>query len=61
MDESYDMSRSILLRRHAQLEHIARELIQKETLDRAALDELIRTSEPETGAAKEEEEVKPCI
>ncbi len=55
------MSRSILLRRHAQLEHIARELIQKETLDRAALDELIRTSEPETGAAKEEEEVKPCI
>jgi cell division protease FtsH len=52
IDESYNMSRSILLTRHIQLEHIACELIQKETLDRAALDELIRTSEPETVTAK---------
>jgi cell division protease FtsH len=48
--EAYDTSRSILVRRHAQLESIARELIQKETLDRAALEALIRASS---------EEVKP--
>ena len=51
IDESYDTSRSILLNRHVQLEHIARELIQRETLDRAALEELIRTSEPESAPA----------
>ena len=44
IDESYDVSRNILLRRHPELERIARELIQRETLDRAALDELIQTS-----------------
>jgi cell division protease FtsH len=43
VDESYESSRTIVLQRHSQLERIARELIQKETLDRAALDELIRT------------------
>ncbi len=51
ISEAYDSSRSILVRRHVQLERIARELIQKETLDRAALEELIRASS---------EEVKPC-
>jgi cell division protease FtsH len=45
IDESYDVSRSILLKRHSQLQHIARELIQKETLDRVALDELLKAGE----------------
>ena len=49
--EAYDSSRSILVSRHVQLERIARELIQKETLDRTALEELIRSSS---------EEVKSC-
>jgi cell division protease FtsH len=45
IDESHETSRAILLNRHEHLESIARELIQKETLDRAALDELLRTTE----------------
>ena len=48
ISESYDLSRDILSSRHADLERIARELMQKETLDRAALDQLIRTSTSET-------------
>jgi cell division protease FtsH len=44
IDESHDMSRSILMSRHDQLERIARELIRKETLDRSALDELLRAT-----------------
>jgi cell division protease FtsH len=44
IDESHETSRTILLNRHEQLERIARELIRKETLDRAALDELLRTT-----------------
>jgi cell division protease FtsH len=47
MSESYDLSRSVLVSRHAQLDRIAKKLIQKETLDRTALDELIRTSSEE--------------
>jgi cell division protease FtsH len=43
VDESYEVSKSIVLTRREQLKRIGRELIQKETLDRAALDELIRT------------------
>jgi cell division protease FtsH len=46
IDESYETSRTILLNRHEHLERIARELIQKETLDRVALDELLRTTKP---------------
>jgi cell division protease FtsH len=42
VEESYEKSRSILLGRHTQLERIAKELIQKETLDRPALEELLR-------------------
>jgi cell division protease FtsH len=45
IDQSYDVSRSILLKRQAQLQRIARELIQKETLDKAALDELLKVAE----------------
>jgi cell division protease FtsH len=41
MDECYVRSHEILMSRHVQLAAIAKELIQKETLDRAALDELI--------------------
>lgn len=48
IDESYDTSRSILMNRHGQLERIARELIQKETLDRAALDELMHAATERT-------------
>jgi cell division protease FtsH len=43
VDESYDLSKSIVLTKREQLQRIGRELIQKETLDRGALDELIRT------------------
>jgi cell division protease FtsH len=43
VDESYEISKSIVLTRREQLDLIGRELIQKETLDRAALDALIRT------------------
>jgi cell division protease FtsH len=42
IDECYDRSRNTLLTRYPQLERIAQELITKETLDRAALDELVR-------------------
>jgi cell division protease FtsH len=45
VDESYEGSKAIVLNRHGQLERIAHELIQRETLDRAALDELIQTSD----------------
>ena len=45
VDECYGRSREILMRRYPQLVAIAKELIQKETLDRAALDELIRTNQ----------------
>jgi cell division protease FtsH len=45
VDECYGRSREILMRRHPQLVAIAKELIHKETLDRAALDELIRTNQ----------------
>jgi cell division protease FtsH len=41
IEESYEISRNTLLNRHIQLERIARELIQKETLDRGSLDELL--------------------
>ena len=44
IDESFERSRNILRTRHADLERIAVELIQKETLDRAALDELLRST-----------------
>ena len=47
VDEAYERSRDILMHRATELEHIARELIQKETLDRAALDELISTTKPQ--------------
>jgi cell division protease FtsH len=49
IDESYDSGRSILMSRHSQLERIARELIQKETLDRAALDELMHVANDHAG------------
>jgi len=42
ISERYEASRSILDRRHSQLERIARELIQKETLDRPALEQLLQ-------------------
>jgi cell division protease FtsH len=51
IDESYELSKSIVLTRREQLERIGRELIQKETLDRAALDELIRTDAAATAEA----------
>ena len=44
ISEAHDSSQSILQRRYALLAHIAQELIQKETLDRAALEDLIRRS-----------------
>jgi cell division protease FtsH len=53
IDECYGRSQEILLRRHKQLASIAKELIQKETLDRARLDELIRTNETDTDIAKQ--------
>ena len=42
ISEGYEASRNILDRRHGQLERIARELIQKETLDRPALEQLLQ-------------------
>jgi cell division protease FtsH len=42
--ECYARSREILVSRRSQLESIAKELILKETLDRAALDELFRST-----------------
>jgi cell division protease FtsH len=53
IDECYGRSQEILWRRHKQLASIAKELIQKETLDRARLDELIRTNETDTDIAKQ--------
>ena len=47
IDECYDRSRSILLDHHPRLKRIADELIKRETLDRAALNELLRVSEQE--------------
>jgi cell division protease FtsH len=44
IDECYGRAREILSSRHTQLARIANELINKETLDRAALDELLRAS-----------------
>jgi cell division protease FtsH len=52
IDECYERSRSILLSHHAQLQRIAAELIKRETLDRSALDELLR-------APGQEKEVSP--
>jgi cell division protease FtsH len=45
VDECYARSRVILLNRHPHLERIAVELTKRETLDRSALDELLRTCE----------------
>jgi len=45
VEDAFETSRNILISRHPQLQKIAHELIQKETLDRPALDELIRTAE----------------
>jgi cell division protease FtsH len=42
VEESHERSRSILRSRHTQLERIAKELIQKETLDRASLEGLLK-------------------
>jgi cell division protease FtsH len=42
VSEAYDVSRNVLTNRHAQLERIAHELVQKETLDRVQLDRLLR-------------------
>jgi ATP-dependent Zn protease len=50
VDESFERSRSILSSRQAQLERIARELIKRETLDRPALDELLRTTTADHGS-----------
>jgi cell division protease FtsH len=44
VDESYEKSKAIVLHRQAQLERIAHELIDKETLDRPALDEIIQAT-----------------
>jgi ATP-dependent Zn protease len=50
VDEAFERAREILFSRHSQLESIARELIQKETLDRPMLDELMRKSRIPTGS-----------
>ena len=49
IDECFERARSILFSRQAQLERIARELIKRETLDRAALDELLRAKGDQSG------------
>jgi cell division protease FtsH len=41
ISEAYGSSQAILVRRHEELERIAHQLIEKETLDRAALEEVI--------------------
>jgi cell division protease FtsH len=46
IDVCYNRSQEILLKRHAQLGCIAKELINKETLDRAALEALIGNNTP---------------
>ena len=53
IDECYCRSQEIPLGRHTQLASIAKELIQKETLDRTPLDELIRTNEQSVAAKRE--------
>lgn len=50
IDECFERARNMLFTRHSQLESIARELIKRETLDRSALNELIRTADPERTA-----------
>jgi cell division protease FtsH len=57
VDESYDLSKSIVLTKREQLQRIGRELIQKETLDRGALDELIRTDATVTATEAAYEEI----
>ena len=52
IDECFGRTQEILLSHRAQLAGIAKELIKKETLDRAALDELLRTSDPESVATR---------
>jgi cell division protease FtsH len=49
IDECFERARSILFSRQPQLERIARELIKRETLDRAALDELLRAKGDQSG------------
>jgi cell division protease FtsH len=46
IDECYARARDILLNRRSQLASIARELVKRETLDRSALDELLRALQP---------------
>jgi cell division protease FtsH len=53
IDECYVRSREILLSRHLQLAAIAKELIQKETLDRADFDALLRGNSTAVGALSE--------
>jgi cell division protease FtsH len=45
-DEMYDRAKDILMRRRAELERIAQELIRKETLDRQQLEALLAESQP---------------
>jgi cell division protease FtsH len=49
IDESFEVARNILFRRRTELENIALELIRRETLDRAALDDLLRGKGNENG------------
>ena len=42
IQDSYEISRQILINRHDDLQRIARELIKRETLDRSALEEILR-------------------
>jgi cell division protease FtsH len=49
IDDCYTRSREILCNRRDHLASIARELIKRETLDRSALDELIRSPLPLAG------------
>lgn len=46
IDESHERSRNTLGTRYEYLKRIAAELIHKETLDRAALDDILRSTEP---------------
>jgi cell division protease FtsH len=50
VDECYERSRAIVRSRQKQLERIAAELIEKETLDREDLERLLQPSEPEKAA-----------
>jgi cell division protease FtsH len=53
VEEAHDTSKSILASRHVQLQRIANELVHRETLDRTALDELMRTDHGHNGALDE--------